>query len=159
MSGATDTRPALRSGFAIAVAMAAIRQCPKVTLCLIVDGTGDDGPFEDYATAVARWPDTPIADESLGTPMLYSSGTTGRPKGILRPLPENPASQPLPLFDFLVRLWRYRDGMIYLSPAPLYHSAPQANVALAIRNGGTPSARPVSINIGIADSSRSLRAP
>jgi len=119
------------------VAMAAIRQCPKVTLCLIVDGTGDDGPFEDYATAVARWPDTPIADESLGTPMLYSSGTTGRPKGILRPLPSSAPSQPLPLFDFLVRLWRYRDGMIHLSPAPLYHSAPQAAVSLTIRQGGT----------------------
>ncbi len=119
------------------VAMAAIRRCPKVTLCLIVDGTGDDGPFEDYATAAASCPDTPIADESLGTPMLYSSGTTGRPKGILRPLPENPPSEPLPLFDFLVRLWHYRDGMIYLSPAPLYHSAPQAAVSLTIRLGGT----------------------
>ena len=119
------------------VAMAAIRQCPKVTLCLIVDGTGDDGPFEDYATAVATRPDTPIPDESLGTPMLYSSGTTGRPKGILRPLPHNPPSQPLPLFDFLVGLWRYREGMVYLSPAPLYHSAPQAAVALTIRLGGT----------------------
>jgi long-chain acyl-CoA synthetase len=69
--------------------------------------------------------------------MLYSSGTTGRPKGILRPLPENPPSQPLPLFHFLNGLWQCKDGMRYLSPAPLYHSAPQANVSLAIRNGGT----------------------
>ncbi|WP_339501795.1 AMP-binding protein, partial [Pseudomonas canadensis] len=76
-------------------------------------------------------------DESLGTPMLYSSGTTGRPKGILRPLPEQPPQQPLPLFDFLQKLWLYREGMIYLSPAPLYHSAPQAAVGITIRTGGT----------------------
>jgi long-chain acyl-CoA synthetase len=69
--------------------------------------------------------------------MLYSSGTTGRPKGILRPLAEQPPSQQLPLFDFLQKLWQYREGMIYLSPAPLYHSAPQAAVNLTIRMGGT----------------------
>ena len=119
------------------VALAALRQCPKVTLALIVDGTGDDGPFVDYVAAVGAQPATPIADEWLGTPMLYSSGTTGRPKGILRPLPDNPPSKPLPLFDFLTKLWHYRPDMIYLSPAPLYHSAPQAAVSLTIRNGGT----------------------
>src|SRR3982074_3316884 len=69
--------------------------------------------------------------------MLYSSGTTGRPKGILRPLPEQPPTQQLPIFAFLQKLWQYREGMIYLSPAPLYHSAPQAAVNLAILNGGT----------------------
>jgi long-chain acyl-CoA synthetase len=69
--------------------------------------------------------------------MLYSSGTTGRPKGILRPLPEQPPSQKLPIFDFLVKLWQYREDMIYLSPAPLYHSAPQAAVNLTIAVGGT----------------------
>jgi long-chain acyl-CoA synthetase len=103
------------------VALEALKQCPAVKLCLIVDGSGDDAPFVDYAQAVSQYPSTPIADESLGTPMLYSSGTTGRPKGIVRPLPENPPSEPLPLFHFLNKLWQYREGMTYLSPAPLYH--------------------------------------
>ena len=119
------------------VAIAAVKQCPNVTLCLIVDGTGDDGPFLDYLTETAKYPATPIADERLGTPMLYSSGTTGRPKGVTRPLPDNPPSQPLQLFDFLKMLWKYREDMVYLSPAPLYHSAPQAAVGLTIRHGGT----------------------
>ncbi len=124
------------------VAQTAMALCPRVKVCLVVDG-GDavralaDPRFADYEEAVAAYPATPIADEALGTAMLYSSGTTGRPKGVLRPLPENPPSQPLPLFDFLNKLWQCREGMLYLSPAPLYHAAPQANVALAIRNGGT----------------------
>src|ERR1051325_395624 len=120
-----------------AVAAKALPQCPEVKLLLIVDGGDEFAPFVNLDRAVKDYPATPIADEWLGTPMLYSSGTTGRPKGILRPLPEVPPSQPLPLFDFLNKLWQYREGMIYLSPARLYHSAPQAAVSLAIRNGGT----------------------
>ncbi|HYM31190.1 MAG TPA: AMP-binding protein [Candidatus Cybelea sp.] len=119
------------------VALQALASCPRIARCLVVDAAGGDGKVANLDTAVGGFPDTPIADESLGTPMLYSSGTTGRPKGIVRPLPENPPEQPLPLFDFLVKLWHYRDRMIYLSPAPLYHSAPQAAVGLTIRSGGT----------------------
>ena len=119
------------------VAREAIRECPKVELCIVADGKRESDRIVGLEAATAGLPATPIADESVGTAMLYSSGTTGRPKGILRPLPEQPPSQNLPMFDFLIGLWHYREGMIYLSPAPLYHSAPQAAVNLTIRMGGT----------------------
>ncbi|MFI5400306.1 MAG: AMP-binding protein [SAR324 cluster bacterium] len=133
----STSRALIASRAKLDVAMAAVKQCPNVSLLLVADGDGECGPFQDLARATARFPGTPIADESLGTAMLYSSGTTGRPKGILRPLPESPPAHDLPLFIFLQKLWRYREGMTYLSPAPLYHSAPQAAVHLAIRHGGT----------------------
>ena len=119
------------------VALAAARQCPRLKLGLILDGNADDHPFVDYASCVASYPATPIADERVGTAMLYSSGTTGRPKGILRPLADAPPSEGLALYQFLTGLWQYRPGMVYLSPAPLYHSAPNAAVSLTIRIGGT----------------------
>jgi long-chain acyl-CoA synthetase len=114
-----------------------LRQCPNVAVCVVVDGPGDGAAILNLDEAVAAYPSTPIEDEALGNAMLYSSGTTGRPKGILRPLPEQPPSQALPLYDFLRKLWRFRDGLIYLSPAPLYHAAPNVGVNLAIRLGGT----------------------
>lgn len=144
------------------IALEAIKQCPRINMVLVcgekaqapsdqalakvvsiehlgsVAGRDQDSVrVHDFVEACHAYPATPVADESLGTPMLYSSGTTGRPKGILRPLPENPPSKPLPLFEFLTKLWRYREDMMYLSPAPLYHSAPQAAVSLTIRIGGT----------------------
>jgi long-chain acyl-CoA synthetase len=119
------------------VAREALKECPKVELCIVADGTGESECIVGLKAVTSGLPSTPIPDESAGTAMLYSSGTTGRPKGILRPLLEQPPAQNLPIFDFLLKLWHYREGMIYLSPAPLYHSAPQAAVNLTIRMGGT----------------------
>src|SRR6266568_655884 len=119
------------------IAREAINACPNVKLCIVADGPGESDRIVGLADVTANLPKTPIADEWLGTSMLYSSGTTGRPKGILRPLPEEPPKHNLALFDFLTKLWHYREGMVYLSPAPLYHSAPQAAVNLTIRMGGT----------------------
>ena len=119
------------------VALAAAPMCPDVELFLMVGSGGDDAPFESYEETVALYPTDPVADEQLGVALLYSSGTTGRPKGILRPMPEAHPGDPLALLAFLQQLWRMREGMVYLSPAPLYHSAPQASVALSLRLGAT----------------------
>jgi long-chain acyl-CoA synthetase len=119
------------------VALAAIRDCPKVELLLIVDGPGAGERIRNLSEATAEFPSTPIADESLGTAMLYSSGTTGRPKGVLRPLPDQKPGQMFNVLIALSRMLRFREGQIYLSPAPLYHSAPLAAVSATIRHGGT----------------------
>ena len=133
----SQSRILITSTAKLDVARDALKQCPNVELCIVADGVGESERIVGLQEATAGLPKTPIADEAIGTAMLYSSGTTGRPKGILRPLPEQPPIQQMPLFDFLQKLWRYREGMIYLSPAPLYHSAPQAAVNLTIRTGGT----------------------
>ena len=118
-------------------ALVSLPDCSAVKLVLIVDGPGDGDRVRNLDEATSSFPSTPIADERLGLAMLYSSGTTGRPKGVLRPMPSQPPGQPLGVYDFLSKLWRYRDGMTYLSPAPLYHSAPHVGVNLTIRAGGT----------------------
>jgi long-chain acyl-CoA synthetase len=119
------------------VAIAALRDCPKVELCLVADGAGEGSRVRSLSEATAEFPATPIVDESLGTAMLYSSGTTGRPKGVLRPMPDQPPTQPQPLLAALSKLWRFREGQVYLSPAPLYHAAPLTGVHGTIRLGGT----------------------
>jgi acyl-CoA synthetase (AMP-forming)/AMP-acid ligase II len=103
----------------------------------MVDLDAPAGPWEPYLPAVEAYPETPVADEALGAAMLYSSGTTGRPKGILRPLPDVAPDAPLPIMDFCKFLWGLREGMVYLNPAPLYHSAPQGSVACSLRLGAT----------------------
>jgi acyl-CoA synthetase (AMP-forming)/AMP-acid ligase II len=119
------------------VAETAAQLCPQLERLLMVGLDAPSGRWEPYEAAVATWPSSPIPDESLGTAMLYSSGTTGQPKGILRALPEASPGDPLPVMDFVRFLYSFREGMTYLNPAPLYHSAPQASVSGALRLGAT----------------------
>ena len=118
-------------------AVAVPKLCPDVVRWLMVDSDADDGPFEPYEKTLARYPSDPVAGETLGVAMLYSSGTTGQPKGILRPLPEQQPGTPLPVMEFVKAMFGFREGMTYLSPAPLYHSAPQASVSATMRLGST----------------------
>ena len=81
-------------------------------------------PYESFEAARAAMPSTPIADESAGADMLYSSGTTGRPKGIKRPLTGGPIDEPSGVANLAAGLFGFRPDSTYISPAPLYHAAP-----------------------------------
>jgi long-chain acyl-CoA synthetase len=119
------------------VALAALRDCPGVKLCLIVDGPGDGTLVRNLDEATARFSSGAIADESQGMAMLYSSGTTGNPKGVLRPLSLERPDYVSPLGMAFYSTWRFREGMIYLLPAPLYHAAPWVGVSGTLFCGGT----------------------
>jgi long-chain acyl-CoA synthetase len=90
---------------------------------------------EDWAACVAAQPQTPIADERAGYHMVYSSGTTGRPKGIRLPLPDGPPDETP--FKANVSPYGVDENTIYLSPAPLYHTAPLVFCTNIQRLGGT----------------------
>jgi acyl-CoA synthetase (AMP-forming)/AMP-acid ligase II len=119
------------------VAEAAAAKCPGLDRRLMTGAGPLPAGWESYDALVAGYPAAPVADESLGTVMLYSSGTTGQPKGILRDLPAAGPDERLPAREFLRAMFGFREGMTYLNPAPLYHSAPQASVSLALRLGST----------------------
>ena len=69
--------------------------------------------------------------------MLYSSGTTGRPKGVKAQLDDIPYGELPPSTLGLILLFGFNEEAVYLSPAPLYHAAPLRFVMITIRCGGT----------------------
>ncbi len=92
----------------------------------------------DAAAALGSLPTTPISDERAGVDMLYSSGTTGRPKGVKIPLPEDSAiDAPNALVGLASMAFGIKGDAVYLSPAPLYHAAPLRWSMTVHRLGGT----------------------
>ncbi len=98
-------------------------ETPDVELRLMLDGVIEG--YQSYEDAVARQPAEPLPDRVAGTDMLYSSGTTGRPKGVKGATPDKPLGQDLSsVGGLLAVLFGVEADAIYLSPAPLYHAAP-----------------------------------
>ncbi len=109
--------------------------CPKLIANYSVNGTLDG--YESWEEAIAAQPAEPLAEEFEGAPMLYSSGTTGRPKGVKHPLSGAPLGELPPLALAIQILYGATEDSIYLSPAPLYHSAPLGFTMNFLRTGAT----------------------
>ncbi len=102
--------------------------------CFMLDENAEG--FRHWQLFRASFPSTRIADETKGHPMLYSSGTTGRPKGIKRHFDAAAIEGAHPLMDVVcLDFGGMTDESIYLSPAPLYHSAPLAVATTALIYG------------------------
>ncbi|MEM7426963.1 MAG: AMP-binding protein [Pseudomonadota bacterium] len=92
---------------------------------------------ENWDEAAGSHPEAPIDDELQGLDMLYSSGTTGRPKGIKWQQAQEPPGGRTMLVELLGGLFGYTAQTRYLSPAPLYHAAPLRHSMTVIKLGGT----------------------
>jgi long-chain acyl-CoA synthetase len=103
-------------------------------LALFVVGGGG---ATDYDAAIEALPATPIPDESAGADMLYSSGTTGRPKGVRMPMTGGPIDTPLPIAQIATRYYGIGPDTVYLCPSPLYHAAPLRWAMTVQALGGT----------------------
>ncbi|GAA3456548.1 AMP-binding protein [Dactylosporangium matsuzakiense] len=133
----SSARIVVTSAAKLDVARQLPQRCPGVERWLMADADDPPAPFESYERAVAAAPDGPIPDEQQGMAMLYSSGTTGRPKGIYHPLVEAHPSEEPPGSRIQRERWGLDEHSVYLSPAPLYHSAPQGSISMTLRAGGT----------------------
>lgn len=115
------------------IAEEAACQANAVGLTIFSKGSGR----VPFLQACERLPDTLIADASPGTDMLYSSGMTGRPKGVKPQLPEGAIEDPTPLVKMGASLYGMGEESIYLSTSPLYHAAPLRWAMTIQRFGGT----------------------
>ncbi len=108
---------------------------PKVHTRIMMNGTIPG--FDSFEEIVKRHPTTPIRDESEGADMLYSSGTTGQPKGVLPAAICTPIGEESVMVQVNKGLYNFNPETVYLSPAPCYHAAPLRFCMMIARFGGT----------------------
>ena len=116
--------------------LAALQASPSLP-CWSVDEATPQAPSLQAALAALQGAPMDFQDRPLGRDLLYSSGTTGRPKGVLKPLwPAALRGQADPEALGTARIMGMGEDTVYLSPAPLYHAAPLRYTLRALELGG-----------------------
>lgn len=98
---------------------------------------GDIDGYERLEDLAGVAPTTPVENETTGSAMLYSSGTTGHPKGIRHRLSGDPIDHCPPRYERFRERYEFDPATVYLSPAPLYHAAPIGFTMAVMAFGGT----------------------
>ncbi|MDN5743744.1 MAG: acyl-CoA synthetase [Nocardioidaceae bacterium] len=118
------------------LASAAADLTPRVSLRLVFGGAL--AAFSSYQDALAAASGEPLADQPRGADMLYSSGTTGRPKGVKPALPAHQVTEPGDMFvAVFAPTYDFDPETVYYSPAPTYHAAPLRFGGIVHATGGT----------------------
>ncbi|MDO9443201.1 MAG: AMP-binding protein [Beijerinckiaceae bacterium] len=120
-----DARMLIAEGALAELATATRAVAAGVDHFLSVDGAIEGfGPLETSLADICE--DQPLENQRAGSVMIYSSGTTGRPKGIRRPLPDRSFDDPayVDATTLVMRTFGFVANDIYLCPAPLYHAGP-----------------------------------
>jgi long-chain acyl-CoA synthetase len=134
-----------------ATATAVTDLTPAVKLRLAFGGAAPG--YDSYETTIAAASATPLRDQPRGATMLYSSGTTGRPKGVRPPLPDVQVGESAEgLVELARQAFGFSTGTVYLSPGPIYHAAPLRFCGAVQALGGTV------VMMGRFDAEQALRA-
>jgi len=113
-----------------------LTQAPRVPFWT-VDEAAEGTPSLHAALRALSSPDADFSGQPVGRDLLYSSGTTGRPKGVKKPLlPSICREQADPEAQATARIMGMDENTVYLSPAPLYHAAPLRYSLRALDLGG-----------------------
>ena len=117
------------------IAQDLLAKMPGDLTCLMMgDPSPGYGSLQDRVDAAA---DQVLEERNTGYDLLYSSGTTGKPKGIVRDMPKVPFGSPKLIMDMLRGRFGATQDSVYLCPAPLYHAAPLRFVMGMISLGAT----------------------
>ena len=131
-----EAKALIATGDVAALARDCLRAAPACKVALLAGAKKSDRAdgFESFEAALAAEPADEIEDQTAGSQMMYTSGTTGRPKGVHRPPSQSVAT------STSVNLAGYNEagGDVHLCTGPLYHAAPLAfSLAAPLTYGAT----------------------